>query len=67
MVRSTVVRRYRRALRSEPVARFQEGFTLRCRVVGAPPHLMREGTRVRPAAGTDPNSAGELVFVVVGV
>ncbi|MFI6611677.1 hypothetical protein [Streptomyces sp. NPDC050507] len=59
--------RYRRALRSEPVVRFPEGFTLRCRVVGAPPHLAREGARVRPVAGAAPNTAGELVFVVVGV
>ncbi|WP_256961683.1 Zn-ribbon domain-containing OB-fold protein [Streptomyces sp. NRRL B-24572] len=66
VVRSTVVSRYRRAMRSESVVRFPEGFTLRCRVVGAPPHLVREGTRVRPVTGTDP-AAGELVFEVFGV
>lgn len=67
VVRSGEASRYRRAGRGASLVRFPEGFTLRCRVVGAPPHLVREGTRVRPAAGTDPNAGGELVFEVSGV
>ncbi|MEU2506611.1 zinc ribbon domain-containing protein [Streptomyces sp. NPDC007863] len=66
VVRSGVEQRYRRAARSESVVRFPEGFEVRCRVVGAPPHLVRAGTRVRLASGADPK-AGELVFEVFGV
>ncbi|WP_328707614.1 hypothetical protein [Streptomyces mesophilus] len=54
-------------MRSESVVRFPEGFTLRCRVIGVPPHLVREGTPVRPATGSDQDAVGDLVVEVCGV
>ncbi|WP_189834207.1 Zn-ribbon domain-containing OB-fold protein [Streptomyces zaomyceticus] len=66
VVRPAAEQRYRRAARGESVVRLPEGFEVRCRVVGAPPHLVRAGTRVRLVSGTDPE-AGELVFEVSGV
>ncbi|MEU5977410.1 zinc ribbon domain-containing protein [Streptomyces sp. NPDC047315] len=60
VIRSSVVHRYTRVARNESLVRFPEGFMFRCRVVGAAPHLVWVGARVRPVAesGLD---AGELV------
>lgn len=63
VVRTTVVHRYTKLARNESLVRFPEGFMLRCRVIGAPPHLVWAGERVRPAAGAD-FDAGEVVFEV---
>lgn len=61
VVRSGVVHRYTEAARNESLVRLPEGFVFRCRVVGAAPHLVAVGARVRPLAGGDP-AAGEVVF-----
>ncbi|WP_406385075.1 Zn-ribbon domain-containing OB-fold protein [Streptomyces sp. NBC_01618] len=61
VVRSGVVHRYTEAARNESLVRLPEGFVFRCRVVGAAPHLVSAGARVRPVAGGDPD-AGEVVF-----
>lgn len=60
VIRSAVVHRYTRIARNESLVRFPEGFMYRCRVVGAAPHLIWVGARVRPVAGTG-LEAGELV------
>ncbi|MEU3603520.1 zinc ribbon domain-containing protein [Streptomyces sp. NPDC006798] len=60
VIRSAVVHRYTRVARNESLIRFPEGFMFRCRVVGAAPHLVWVGARVRPVAGTGLD-AGELV------
>lgn len=61
VVRSGVVHRYTEAARNESLVRFPEGFVFRCRVVGAAPHRVAVGARVRPVAGGAPD-AGEVVF-----
>ncbi|GAA1376319.1 Zn-ribbon domain-containing OB-fold protein [Streptomyces beijiangensis] len=61
VVRSSVVNRYTGSARNESLIRFPEGFVFRCRVVGAAPHLVWVGARVRPVAEVDPE-AGEVVF-----
>ncbi|MFJ7199568.1 MULTISPECIES: Zn-ribbon domain-containing OB-fold protein [unclassified Streptomyces] len=61
VVRSGVVHRYTEAARNESLVRLPEGFVFRCRVVGAAPHLVVAGARVRPVAGDDAD-AGEVVF-----
>ncbi|MEE1770968.1 hypothetical protein PUR34_23205 [Streptomyces sp. JV185] len=61
VVRSGVVHRYTEAARNESLVRLHEGFVFRCRVVGAAPHLVVAGARVRPVAGGDAD-AGEVVF-----
>ncbi|MFF8918731.1 Zn-ribbon domain-containing OB-fold protein [Streptomyces sp. NPDC015032] len=61
VVRSVVVHRYTELARNESLVRLPEGFVFRCRVVGAAPHLVAVGARVRPVAGDDPD-AGEVVF-----
>ncbi|MFJ4574328.1 Zn-ribbon domain-containing OB-fold protein [Streptomyces sp. NPDC088846] len=61
VVRSGVVHRYTDAARNESLVRLPEGFVFRCRVVGAAPHLVAVGARVRPVTGDDPD-AGEVVF-----
>ncbi|MFF2331546.1 MULTISPECIES: Zn-ribbon domain-containing OB-fold protein [unclassified Streptomyces] len=61
VVRSGVVHRYTDAARNESLVRLPEGFVFRCRVVGAAPHRVVVGARVRPVAGGDPET-GDLVF-----
>ncbi|MER5363092.1 hypothetical protein [Streptomyces sp. NPDC002785] len=61
VVRSGVVHRYTDAARNESLVRLPEGFVFRCRVVGAAPHQVMVGARVRPVAGDD-RDAGEVVF-----
>ncbi|MEV0097202.1 zinc ribbon domain-containing protein [Streptomyces sp. NPDC050738] len=61
VVRSSVVNRYTGTARNESLIRFPEGFVFRCRVVGAAPHLVWVGARVRPVSGGD-SEAGEVVF-----
>ncbi|MEV8321313.1 hypothetical protein AB0Q95_44930 [Streptomyces sp. NPDC059900] len=61
VVQSSVVNRYTGTARNESLVRFPEGFVFRCRVVGASPHLVWVGARVRPVAGSDPET-GEAVF-----
>lgn len=61
VVRSGVVHRYTEAARNESLVRLPEGFVFRCRVVGAAPHRVSVGARVRPVAGGDLD-AGEVVF-----
>ncbi|MFD7445965.1 Zn-ribbon domain-containing OB-fold protein [Streptomyces sp. NPDC059909] len=63
VVRTAVVHRRTSLARNESLVRFPEGFMFRCRVIGTAPHLVWPGARVRPAAGTDPNT-GEAVFEV---
>jgi uncharacterized protein len=60
VIRSSVVHRYTRIARNESLVRFPEGFMFRCRVIGAAPHLIWVGARVRPVSDTDLDS-GELV------
>ncbi|MER5851172.1 hypothetical protein ABT126_30120 [Streptomyces sp. NPDC002012] len=61
VVRSGVVHRYTDAARNESLVRLPEGFVFRCRVVGAAPHQVSAGARVRPVADGD-RDAGEVVF-----
>ncbi|MFF9352492.1 Zn-ribbon domain-containing OB-fold protein [Streptomyces sp. NPDC014734] len=61
VVRSGVVHRYTEAARNESLVRLPEGFVFRCRVVGAAPHRVPVGARVRPLTGSDPET-GEVVF-----
>lgn len=61
VVRSNVVNRYSRVMRNESLVRFPEGFVYRCRIVGAAPHLVHAGDRVRPVDGTT-SEAGEVVL-----
>lgn len=62
VVRSSVVHRYTRLARNESLIRFPEGFLYRCRVVGAEPHLVWIGARVRYTAEADTDvTAGEVV------
>nr|WTB35983.1 zinc ribbon domain-containing protein [Streptomyces sp. NBC_00830] len=61
VVRSSVVHRYTEAARNESLVRLPEGFVFRCQVVGAAPHLVYAGARVRPVTGAAPDS-GELVL-----
>ncbi|WP_405718337.1 Zn-ribbon domain-containing OB-fold protein [Streptomyces sp. NBC_00046] len=61
VVRSGVVHRYTDAARNESLVRLPEGFVFRCRVVGAAPHLVVAGARVRPVAEGDADT-GEVVF-----
>jgi uncharacterized protein len=63
VVRTAVVHRNTPVARNESLIRFPEGFMFRCRVIGAEPHRVRVGTRVRPTAGGD-GEAGELVLEV---
>ncbi|MFF0445995.1 Zn-ribbon domain-containing OB-fold protein [Streptomyces sp. NPDC004609] len=60
VISSSVVHRYTRIARNESLVRFPEGFMFRCRVIGAAPHLVWIGARVRPVAAADLD-AGELV------
>ncbi|MGW6460655.1 zinc ribbon domain-containing protein [Streptomyces sp. NPDC055078] len=64
VVRSSVVHRYTGSARNESLIRLPEGFVFRCRVIGAAPHLVWVGARVRPVPGTDPE-AGEVVFELI--
>ncbi|MGX2994409.1 Zn-ribbon domain-containing OB-fold protein [Streptomyces sp. JNUCC 64] len=62
VIRSTVVHRYTRLARNESLIRFPEGFMFRCRVIGAEPHLVWVGARVRYVADADTDpTAGEVV------
>ncbi|MER6118713.1 zinc ribbon domain-containing protein [Streptomyces sp. NPDC001743] len=61
VVRSSVVNRYSRVMRNESLVRFPEGFVYRCRIVGAAPHLVSVGDRVRPVGGMTAE-AGEVVL-----
>ena len=61
VVRSSVVNRYSRVMRNESLVRFPEGFVYRCRIVGAAPHLVSVGDRVRPVGGMT-SEAGEVVL-----
>ncbi|WP_329113708.1 Zn-ribbon domain-containing OB-fold protein [Streptomyces sp. NBC_01465] len=61
VVRSNVVHRHTGAARNESLIRFPEGFMFRCRVVGAAPHLVWVGARVRPV-NDGASEAGEVVF-----
>ncbi|MFJ1833979.1 Zn-ribbon domain-containing OB-fold protein [Streptomyces sp. NPDC086796] len=61
VVRSGVVHRYTEAARNESLVRLPEGFVFRCRVVGAAPHRVSVGARVRPLAADGPDAA-EVVF-----
>lgn len=61
VVRSSVVNRYSRIMRNESLVRFPEGFVYRCRIVGAAPHLVSVGDRVRPVDGMT-SEAGEVVL-----
>ncbi|MFI6859013.1 Zn-ribbon domain-containing OB-fold protein [Streptomyces sp. NPDC050421] len=61
VVRSSVVNRYSRVMRNESLVRFPEGFVYRCRIVGAAPHLVNVGDRVRPVGGMT-SEAGEVVL-----
>ncbi|MFF0288570.1 Zn-ribbon domain-containing OB-fold protein [Streptomyces sp. NPDC005262] len=61
VVRTGVVHRYTESARNESLVRLPEGFVFRCRVVGAAPHLVHVGARVRPVVGADPD-AGEPHF-----
>ncbi|WP_406310564.1 Zn-ribbon domain-containing OB-fold protein [Streptomyces sp. NBC_00623] len=61
VVRSSVVHRYTDAARNDSLVRLPEGFVFRCQVVGAAPHLVYVGARVRPVTGAAPDS-GELVL-----
>lgn len=61
VVRSSVVNRYSRVMRNESLVRFPEGFVYRCRIVGAAPHLVSVGDRVRPVGGAT-SEAGEVVL-----
>ncbi|MFJ6014963.1 Zn-ribbon domain-containing OB-fold protein [Streptomyces sp. NPDC092952] len=61
VVRSGVVHRYTEAARNESLVRLPEGFVFRCRVVGAAPHRVAVGARVRPVAVEGPDT-GEVVF-----
>ncbi|WP_406091514.1 zinc ribbon domain-containing protein [Streptomyces sp. NBC_01013] len=61
VVRSSVVNRYSRVMRNESLVRFPEGFVYRCRIVGAAPHLVSVGDRVRPFGGMT-SEAGEVVL-----
>ncbi|WP_406455878.1 zinc ribbon domain-containing protein [Streptomyces sp. NBC_00876] len=61
VVRSHVVNRYSRVMRNESLVRFPEGFVYRCRIVGAAPHLVCVGDRVRPVGGRT-SEAGEVVL-----
>lgn len=61
VIESHVVHRQKGVARNESLIRFPEGFVFRCQVIGAEPHMVWVGARVRPASGTDP-LMGELVF-----
>lgn len=61
VVRTSVVHRYTEAARNESLVRLPEGFVFRCRVVGAEPHLVHVGARVRPVAEAGPET-GEIVL-----
>lgn len=61
IVRTAVIHRYTEAARNESLVRFSEGFVFRCRIVGAPPHLVTVGARVRPVSGDEPET-GEVVL-----
>ena len=61
VVRSNVVNRYSRVMRNESLVRFPEGFVYRCRIVGAAPHLVNVGDRVRPVGGRT-SVSGEVVM-----
>lgn len=63
VVESNVVRRYTGVARNESLVRFPEGITFRCRVIGTESARVWVGTRVRPAAGRDPET-GEVVLKV---
>ncbi|MFE1906140.1 Zn-ribbon domain-containing OB-fold protein [Streptomyces gardneri] len=63
VVRATVVHRNTAMARNESLVRLAEGFMIRCRIIGVPPHLVRAGVRVLPAPGRDPN-VGESLFEV---
>ncbi|WP_392667546.1 zinc ribbon domain-containing protein [Streptomyces sp. LN785] len=65
VVRSSVVHRYTEAARNESLVRLPEGFVFRCRVVGAAPHLVHVGARVRPLAESESESAPEVGAEVV--
>ncbi|MFE0696396.1 Zn-ribbon domain-containing OB-fold protein [Streptomyces sp. NPDC058869] len=61
VVRTAVIHRYTEAARNESLVRFPEGFVFRCRIVGAAPHLVAVGARVRPVSGDEPET-GEVVL-----
>ncbi|MFB7914261.1 Zn-ribbon domain-containing OB-fold protein [Streptomyces sp. NPDC056061] len=61
VVRSGVVHRYTEAARNESLVRLPEGFVFRCRVVGAAPHMVPVGARVRPPTGGVPE-VGDVVL-----
>ncbi|MFE7242325.1 Zn-ribbon domain-containing OB-fold protein [Streptomyces sp. NPDC057580] len=61
VVRTSVVHRYTEAARNESLVRLPEGFVFRRRVVGAAPHLVHVGARVRHVAEAAPE-AGEIVL-----
>lgn len=61
VVRTAVIHRYTEAARNESLVRFSEGFVFRCRIVGAAPHLVAVGARVRPVSGDEPER-GEVVL-----
>ncbi|MFB8208542.1 Zn-ribbon domain-containing OB-fold protein [Streptomyces sp. NPDC056010] len=63
VIRSNVVNRYSRVMRNESLVRFPEGFVYRCRIVGAAPHMVNVGDRVRPLGGRT-SVAGEVVLEV---
>ncbi|WP_299538196.1 Zn-ribbon domain-containing OB-fold protein [uncultured Streptomyces sp.] len=61
VVRTSVVHRYTQDARNESLVRFPEGFVFRCRVVGAAPHLVEAGARVRPVPA-DEADTGDVVL-----
>jgi uncharacterized OB-fold protein len=61
VTRSTVVHRNTSAVHNLSLIDMAEGFSVRCRVIGAPPDAVRPGARVKLATAVDPNRP-ELVF-----
>ncbi|MDQ0988004.1 putative OB-fold protein [Streptomyces sp. V2I9] len=61
VVRTAVVHRYTDEARNESLVRFPEGFVFRCRVVGAAPHLVTVGARVRPVSGDEPETGAVVL------
>ncbi|WP_327267731.1 hypothetical protein OG233_03990 [Streptomyces sp. NBC_01218] len=61
VVRTAVVHRYTDDARNESLVRFPEGFVFRCQVVGAAPHLVEVGARVRPLPADEPDG-GDVIL-----
>ncbi len=61
VVRTAVVHRYTEAARNESLVRFSEGFVFRCQIVGAAPHLVTVGARVRPVSGDEPETGAVVL------